>query len=157
MHPVFHHSLASHQQSMMHSSFLKTWIVSVNNMVSVIHTTAKLSVPLGVNSPHDGVTFGFVVDIMPEDQITTVAWRKAAFDETYFANIKAPDAINTLLAGVESIETFRQNTDGGKGTRNLKSRCLMYLPPKYVPMIIAKPLTIRVTWLRNARTRPTRQ
>jgi hypothetical protein len=102
----------------------------------------------GVNTPYDGLIYGFGTDIGPGNQITTVQFPNDAFHMTN--EFWAPDIASMTAAWEEhpqanTLGPFEPNSPNTILTR---TRNLMIVPQPYVPLMLGATLSPRQAWIR---------
>ena len=69
-----------------------------------------------------------------------------AFDQTNSINIISDNAIDTALAADDTLEMMGPFVDTQAGVTTITTRKIMYLPARYVALLIGRVLTPRQAW-----------
>jgi hypothetical protein len=114
--------------------------------VYLLHTLSKYPTSLdGVPSPWDGRIFGFLGNVI-QDSAMTVAILSTAFNAVVGA-VYDETRLATELPTLSISDLFPRVTATTAGTIALQSRYLMYLPPKYAPLLPDnRGFTIKQAW-----------
>ena len=119
--------------------------------VTVIHRPTVYSVPMGVQSEHDGTVTAFVGDVRSGMAPNVVFWPEEPFTPSTLVNVPTPEVIDAAYAGDAEIQLVGPYQDGEAAVDPITVRPLMYLPPKFVPLVMSAPyLTPRECWNRLA-------
>ena len=97
------------------------------------------------STPWDGRVF-VVKGESNHNQQMIVEFQNDCFDVTPSARIPYPGLIDTACAADVSAITLGPFATGYADTSIFRTRCTCYVPPVYVPLFIAGPLTSRQAW-----------
>jgi hypothetical protein len=116
--------------------------------IYLLHTLSKYPTALdGAPTPWDGRIFGFLGDVI-QDSAITVAIASTAFN-VVMGPVYDDARLLTELPSLDTSDWFPRVTATTAGTAVLQSRHLMYLPPKYAPLMLDnKGVTIKQAWER---------
>jgi len=109
----------------------------------LLHTVAQFAVPLGLPSPWDRNSFAFARDVI-DGEINTIIFPDNAFAPTTATII--PDTVtgtDELWAANPTAELLEPPAATAAGTVDVLTRTMMYVPPKYIPILVGRRLTPR--------------
>lgn len=114
------------------------------NLVQVLHRPSTLRAPLGRDAPDQ--RFAFLGDTRGSQPPLMVLWPAGAFAQTNQLNVLSDTAIDVELASDANLEQLGPFPDDAAGVTTVKTRKIMYLPPKFVPIALGRVMTAREAW-----------
>jgi hypothetical protein len=119
-------------------------------MTMTLHGTTVYPHILGRPTEWDGLPFSFVNDVTDDGAITSVAFPTDAFDLTRGDNYTTVPAtfarVNELLVAEPSAELLGPLASTDTNTVQIRTRYMMYVPPKYIPLVLDRRLTPKQLW-----------
>ena len=112
--------------------------------LQVVHRPSVLRSPLSRNDPDQ--LFAFLGDVRGTQPPQLVLWPGSAFSSTNNIAVISNQAIDLALAADASLELLGPFNAGDVGVTVVATRPLMYLPAKYVPIMIGQIWSPRQAW-----------
>jgi hypothetical protein len=115
----------------------------------VIHGICRFPTCLGQVSPWTGKTFGFIQDVDSNGDIATVEIIEDYFALAGAGLVTVPNALETvdeLWAADEAATMLPAMVNHPVDTRDIRTRHLMFVPAKYLPIVINRRMTPRELW-----------
>jgi hypothetical protein len=111
--------------------------------VTIIHCPTVYSVPMGVQSEHDGTVTAFVGYVLSGMAPNVVFWPEEPFTPSTLVNVHTPEIIDEAYAGDAEIQLVGPYQDGEAAVEPITVRppSCTYLPPKFVLLIMSAPYT----------------
>ena len=107
----------------------------------LLHAVAQFAVPLGLPSPWDGQSFAFAGDAI-NGKVNTVNFPDTAFTPTTATTI--PNTVHgtgELWATHPTAELLEPLAVNTASTVDVLTLTMMYVPPKYIPILVGCCLT----------------
>lgn len=114
------------------------------NYIQLLHRPSVLRSPLSSNEPDE--RFAFLGDVRGVQPPMLVGWPDGAFNQTNAVNVLSDGAIDTELANAPEVSILGPFENGTAGVTAIRTRKLMYLPAKFVPIALGRILTPRQAW-----------
>ena len=118
--------------------------IATDNYIQVLHRPSILRAPLSSVDPD--MRFAFLGDFRGVQPPQLVEWPRTAFEQTIAVNVVGDGAIDTALAADAALVQLGPFPDGAAGVTTVTTLRAMYLPARYVSVVIGRILNPREAW-----------
>lgn len=116
----------------------------------LLHGISCYPIALGQPTPWDARSFAFAQDVSDDGDILSVEMVPGFFQVTTGDNsITVPDSLNAISAlwnANPNAALLEPLDDDAHATRQIRTRYIMHVPPKYIPILVNQRLTPRELW-----------
>ena len=113
------------------------------------HRVSRFAPRMGLApTPWDNAGFAFLGDMIQGQAPPTVAWDNSYFHTVQQTRVPTIAALDQTLAAQPNTEMVGPFADGKAGTELVRTRRTMFLPTKYVPLVLDLGLSPKNAWLR---------
>lgn len=116
----------------------------------VLHSVARFPRVIGRPTPWDARTYAYIQDVV-DGEIVSVALPSVQFERTngiLYTNVPGTDARMTeLWAHEPDVELLGPFAEDDANVRQSRTRRLMYVPPRFLPIVINRRLSPRELWV----------
>ena len=127
-----------------HAYLILTQTVNGDPFVQLIHRPSLFVPRMG--SAEQPQSLALMGDVRNGVYPRLVAWPARAFEQTDPFNVPTYEAIDTIYAADPNVALVGPFAEDQAGITAIRTRKLMYLPPKYIHLVLERHLTPRQAW-----------
>ena len=122
---------------------------AVLGVVQAYHRLTRFGKRLGLpNTPFDDQAHAFLGDLVNGQAPTSVTLQPAYFHPTDQTRVPTPAALDQLIAAHPDTEIFGPFAATDADTELVRTRRMMLIPSKYLPIVLDHGITAKQAWLR---------